>query len=222
MEAAISSDEQMTPHLFADESLMIGRPHSSKRACRASGVTKRLAPSTITLAEGVPSGSRKSRQLEPLMAEGRPPAGMKASATTRLCIELRAWKPSSVSTVVSSPLGERAARSRAERGRDCSKRRSSSAIGRPAGSSAHPDPSAMPTTRTLSPYSRCRIWSMLPATSPSGPPVSLTDHGSVRGERPSALSATSRKTATPSDVTPNSLWLMPSAGLDDMNAAGRA
>ena len=51
-----------------------------------SGVTKRFAPSTMSLADGFPSGRRKSFQLEPLMAEGRPPAGMKASATTRLCI----------------------------------------------------------------------------------------------------------------------------------------
>ena len=29
-------------------------------------------------------------------------------------------------------------------------------------------------TRTIEPYSRSRILSMLPATSPSGPPVSLT------------------------------------------------
>jgi len=32
MLATISIDEQMTPHLFADESLMIGMPQRSKRA----------------------------------------------------------------------------------------------------------------------------------------------------------------------------------------------
>ena len=48
-------------------------------------------------AEGVPSGSRKSRQLEPLMVEGRPPAVTKTSASTRLCMELRLAAPSAVS-----------------------------------------------------------------------------------------------------------------------------
>eukprot|EP00966_Prymnesium_polylepis_P043103 1001326-Prymnesium_polylepis.1 len=63
---------------------------------------------------------------------------------------------------------------------------------------------------------------MLPATSPSGPPVSLMDHGSCVGLRPMAFSASRRKTATPSEVTPYSLWLIPARGLDDMNADGIA
>ena len=62
--------------------------------------------------------------------------------------------------------------------------------------SALPEPSAMPTTRTIEPYSRCRILSMLPATSPSGPPVSLTVQGSAVGVMPRERRPESRKTAT--------------------------
>ena len=64
------------------------------------------------------------------------------------------------------------------------------------------------------------ILSMLPATSPSGPPVSLIVQGSSVGLMPIALKASPKKTATPSDVTPYSLWLMPARGLLEMNAAG--
>ena len=63
---------------------------------------------------------------------------------------------------------------------------------------------------------------MLPATSPSGPPVSLIVHGRSVGSISIALSASRRKTATPSDVTPYSLWLMPARGFDDMKADGIA
>ncbi len=88
-----SSLAQGTAHLLAEESLTMGSAQCSKSAWRASCVTKRLAPSTIVRAEGVPSGSRKSFQLEPLMVEGRPPPVTKTSACTRLCMELRLAAP---------------------------------------------------------------------------------------------------------------------------------
>eukprot|EP00965_Chrysotila_dentata_P089441 2953035-Pleurochrysis_carterae.AAC.6 len=83
IEATISRDEQQTPHLLADESLTTGSLVASKRAWRASAVRKRLAPSTMSLVFGEPSGSSISRQLDELIVAGRPPAGTKASATTR-------------------------------------------------------------------------------------------------------------------------------------------
>jgi len=46
-------DEQITPHLLADESLTMGSPVASKSASLASGVRKRFAPSTTTLALGL-------------------------------------------------------------------------------------------------------------------------------------------------------------------------
>lgn len=61
---------------------------------------------------------------------------------------------------------------------------------------------------------------MLPATSPSGPPVIFTVNGRARGSIPRALRATSRKTFTPSLVTPYTLWLMPAPGLELMKAVG--
>ena len=57
---------------------------------------------------------------------------------------------------------------------------------------------------------------MLPATSPSGPPDSFTVHVSACGSIPIERSASARKTATPSEVTPNSLWLIPARGFDEM------
>ena len=63
---------------------------------------------------------------------------------------------------------------------------------------------------------------MLPATSPSGPPVIFTVNGCLRGSMPRARSATSRKTFTPSLVTPYTLWLMPAPGFELMKASGRA
>jgi hypothetical protein len=38
----ISYDEQITPHLFAEESFTMTTFASSKRSCRAAGVVKRL------------------------------------------------------------------------------------------------------------------------------------------------------------------------------------
>eukprot|EP00966_Prymnesium_polylepis_P294117 6792888-Prymnesium_polylepis.1 len=151
MDARISIDEQITPALLAEESLTMGSPVFSKSAKRASGVRKRLAPSTITFALGVPSARRKSCQLEPFIVAGRPPDGTKASATTRLCIVLRAATPAGVSVRASKPLVPSFAGSSADRGSEEWKRRSSSSIGRPSGSSADAVPSAKPTTRTLVP-----------------------------------------------------------------------
>ena len=71
----------MTPHLLAEASRMMMTP----RFCswtRASGVMKELAPSTMAVAEGVPSGRKKRSQLSWSMVSGRPPAGMKRSAGT--------------------------------------------------------------------------------------------------------------------------------------------
>lgn len=189
-------------HLLADESFTMGSRTASKSACRASAVRKRLAPSTMIRDDGVPSGSSISFQFEAFTVEGRPPAGTRASARTRACIELRIAAPSGVSAEVSAPWGPSVSRSSAMSGRLASTRRSSSCIGRPCGSSALALPSAMPTTRTIEPYSRCIILSMLPATSPSGPPVSLTVHGSAVGLMPSERRPESRNTATPSEVTP--------------------
>ena len=99
----ISKLEQITPQLFADESLTMEIPVSAYMAAHAPGVMNRLAPSTISLADGSGFpvagdellGRRKARQLASWMVAGRPPAGMKASATTRLCIVLRAFTASS-------------------------------------------------------------------------------------------------------------------------------
>lgn len=57
---------------------------------------------------------------------------------------------------------------------------SSSSLSSPLGSSATPNPSAIPTTLQFEPYSRNRILIRLPATSPSGPPVILIVKGSLR------------------------------------------
>mmetsp|Transcript_18925 Transcript_18925/g.42298 ORF Transcript_18925/g.42298 Transcript_18925/m.42298 type:complete len:260 (-) Transcript_18925:2039-2818(-) len=177
MLATISIEEQMTPHLFAEESFTMGRRAASKSACRASAVRKRFAPSTMRREEGVPSGNSISFQLEAFTVEGRPPAGTRASERTRECIELRFAAPSAVSAEKSCPCGLRRDLSSSISGKlECTSLRSSS-IGSPCGSSADPLPSAIPTTRTIAPYSRSRILSMLPATSPSGPPVSLTVQG---------------------------------------------
>mmetsp|Transcript_19916 Transcript_19916/g.34895 ORF Transcript_19916/g.34895 Transcript_19916/m.34895 type:complete len:255 (-) Transcript_19916:86-850(-) len=219
--ATISILEQITPHLLADESFTIGSRTASKRAWRASAVRKRFAPSTMILDVGVPSGRSISRQFDALTVEGRPPAGTNASAHTRAYMVLRFAAPSGVSAIERSPSGPKVTRSNAERGKlACTSRKSSSMLS-PRGSSAHPLPSAIPTTRTIEPYSRWRIFNMLPATSPSGPPVSLIVHGCAVGSIPKDRSPESRKTATPSGVTPYTLWLMPASGFDDMNAAAR-
>lgn len=57
-----SRDEQMTPPLLAELSLIIRTPLASS-ASLASVVRYRLAPSTIALEVGMPVGSRKSCQL---------------------------------------------------------------------------------------------------------------------------------------------------------------
>jgi len=54
----ISYDEQITPHLFAEESLTMGMPVAACMAARAPGVRKRLAPSTMSLELGWPLGWR--------------------------------------------------------------------------------------------------------------------------------------------------------------------
>ena len=129
----ISKDEQITPHLFALESFTIRTPASLKSSSRAAGVMKRFAPSTTSRDEGTPEGSTKDLQFVSLIVDGRPPAGMKASAEMRLCCSstqrvrseqaadvrgqaggvnqqrsgptmvLRALRPSSVSTVCTTP-----------------------------------------------------------------------------------------------------------------------
>mmetsp|Transcript_66601 Transcript_66601/g.134250 ORF Transcript_66601/g.134250 Transcript_66601/m.134250 type:complete len:410 (+) Transcript_66601:420-1649(+) len=95
MELMISNEEQMTPHLFAEESLTMGMPVSACMASRAAGVRNKLAPSTMSLLEGVPSGFKYCRQFPSWMVAGRPPAGMNASAGMRLCMVLRARRASS-------------------------------------------------------------------------------------------------------------------------------
>jgi hypothetical protein len=40
------------------------------------------------------------------------------------------------------------------------------------------------------------------------------------GSASDAWRTSCRKTATPSEVTPNSLWLMPASGLEDMKVEG--
>mmetsp|Transcript_80967 Transcript_80967/g.251414 ORF Transcript_80967/g.251414 Transcript_80967/m.251414 type:complete len:201 (-) Transcript_80967:151-753(-) len=97
------------------------------------------------------AGSRNSRQLPAWMVLGRPPAGTKTSAFTRLCMEFRRMTPSSVSRRCSEPWGPSCAASSAAMGSAARKSRRSSACGRPVGSSAQPEPSAMPTMRTLAP-----------------------------------------------------------------------
>ena len=150
--AAEAKQERQSAREWARE----GREREGKRACRASWVTKRFAPSTIVRAEGVPSGRRKSRlrphaldggrkptcrrlppsglldggcnpccgrlqsaspacsvrggrwgtrQLEPLIVDGRPPPVTKTSACTRLCIELRLAAPSACSAEWKAPCG---------------------------------------------------------------------------------------------------------------------
>mmetsp|Transcript_5849 Transcript_5849/g.16420 ORF Transcript_5849/g.16420 Transcript_5849/m.16420 type:complete len:292 (-) Transcript_5849:1346-2221(-) len=200
MEAMISIDEQMTPHLLAELSLTMTQP-ALESSWRARGVRNRLAPSTMSGLEGVPSGRRYLDQFASLMVAGRPPAGTKASALTRLCMVLRMLMPAGVSAMWRLPLGPRVASFISESGSAPWKRRSISSQSRPSGSSTQAEPSARPTTRALVPYSRCRILSMLPATSPSGPPVILMVNGLVVST-PVARRASSRKTATPSEVTP--------------------
>mmetsp|Transcript_842 Transcript_842/g.3030 ORF Transcript_842/g.3030 Transcript_842/m.3030 type:complete len:262 (-) Transcript_842:1935-2720(-) len=155
------------------------------------------------------------------MVAGRPPAGTKTSASSRNGMVLRVRMPSGVSAGTTRPPGLRRAVSNWSMGADAATRRMSSSMSSPSGSSAVPLPSQIPTTLTWRPYSRCRMRSMLPATSPSGPPVIFTEKGSSRGLRPVACRATSRNTETPSEVTPYSLWLMPAPGLDEMNAEGK-
>mmetsp|Transcript_49324 Transcript_49324/g.139651 ORF Transcript_49324/g.139651 Transcript_49324/m.139651 type:complete len:349 (+) Transcript_49324:929-1975(+) len=223
----ISYDEQMTPHLLADESFTISTPASSKSFWRASCVMKRLAPSTTSGDDGVPSGRRKLSQLSMFTVFGRPPAGMNASATTRLCMVLRARRPARVETSWMTPSALSLLWSNSASGRSDLTSLTSSAMSRPSGSSAPAVPSAIPTILTRSPYSRSRIRIMLPATSPSVPPVifSVTASSSglprwMSGCMPRFLRAVSRKTCTPSEVTPYVLWLKPESGLDDMKADG--
>ena len=61
----------------------------------------------------------------------------------------------------------------------------------------------------------------LPATSPFGPPVNLTENGSVRMSTPRSRMAISAKATTPVEVTPNSLWLIPTRLLDMTPAPSR-
>mmetsp|Transcript_8666 Transcript_8666/g.35340 ORF Transcript_8666/g.35340 Transcript_8666/m.35340 type:complete len:292 (-) Transcript_8666:168-1043(-) len=172
IEAMISYDEQMTPHLLADESLMTNAP-ASKSFCRASGVMKRLAASQMSGLEGAPSTRRKLSTFPALMVFGRPPAGTNASASIRSCMVSRIRAPSGVDAKCSSPFGpSRSALNSLSGSPECTKR-SSSSMGKPSASSADAVASQMPTTRARAPYSRSRILSIFPATSPSVPPVSL-------------------------------------------------
>ena len=55
-----------------------------------------------------------------------------------------------------------------------------------------------------------------PATSPFGPPVNFTENGSVRMSTPISRMAISANFTTPVEVTPYSLWLIPTRLLDMM------
>ena len=72
----------MTPHLFAEASRRSTTPASCS-PLRAPGVMNELAPSTTTFALGAPSARLKRSQLPSSMVSGRPPAGMKRSASTK-------------------------------------------------------------------------------------------------------------------------------------------
>mmetsp|Transcript_21900 Transcript_21900/g.29819 ORF Transcript_21900/g.29819 Transcript_21900/m.29819 type:complete len:211 (-) Transcript_21900:11-643(-) len=196
IEHMISKLEHMTPHLLADESLTILTAASSKSFCLAPGVINKFAPSTISCDDGMPSGRRKAFQLSSLIVAGRPPAGINASATTRLCMVFLARCPSMVLDECRIPLGPISAGLKSLTARSSRTKRASSWASRPSGSSADPDASARPTTKASSPYSRARILSMFPATSPSGPPVIFTVKGRpvVLGCMPISLSAVSRNT----------------------------
>mmetsp|Transcript_6827 Transcript_6827/g.14594 ORF Transcript_6827/g.14594 Transcript_6827/m.14594 type:complete len:216 (+) Transcript_6827:848-1495(+) len=181
-----------------------------------------LAPSTISLEEGVPSSRRKFFQLAELMVFGRPPAGTNASALIRKGIEFLRAMPSSLSLALNmTPSADNFLRSKCTMDLPFFTRRSSSDGSRPWGSSATPSTSEMPTILALVPYSLKRILMRFPATSPSGPPVTFTVKGWLLGSMLSiSLRATSKNTTTPSLVTPNSLWLKPASILLDMKAAG--
>mmetsp|Transcript_2565 Transcript_2565/g.7387 ORF Transcript_2565/g.7387 Transcript_2565/m.7387 type:complete len:279 (+) Transcript_2565:876-1712(+) len=165
-------------------------------------------------------GLRNSRALPACMVPGRPPHGTSTSASTRKCIVSRSAAPSPSSAVRSVPRFPSSLLSNAAIGAEASTKRRSSFPSKPSGSSAYPLPSATPTTRADG-QSRCMIFSKLPATSPSGPPTSETRKASFRASIPTSRSARSTNTATPSLVTPNSLWLMPAPGFEDISASGR-
>ena len=55
-----------------------------------------------------------------------------------------------------------------------------------------------------------------PATSPLVPPVNLTENGSLRTSIPCSRMAISANLTTPVEVTPYSLWLIPTSLLDMM------
>ena len=61
----------------------------------------------------------------------------------------------------------------------------------------------------------------LPATSPLGPPVILTVKGSFPMFLPSAFIVISAKVTTPVEVTPYSLWLIPTVLLEMMPEPSR-
>mmetsp|Transcript_27998 Transcript_27998/g.73864 ORF Transcript_27998/g.73864 Transcript_27998/m.73864 type:complete len:206 (-) Transcript_27998:2017-2634(-) len=205
MEAQISKDDVITPHLFAEESFTIITFPFSNRPCRAPAVKKMFAPSTMRGELGVPVESRNSCQFSSWIVFGRPPAGTKTSDLILLCIELRIRTPSSLPTRCRLPFGLSLLGAKCPIGSASRKRRMSSEWSSPVGSSATPEPSATPTTQTFFPWSRKRIRIKFPATSPSGPPVILMVYGCSRGSTPVSLSASSRNTAMPSDVTPYSL-----------------
>ena len=63
--------------------------------------------------------------------------------------------------------------------------------------------------------SACSMMAMaLPATSPLGPPVTLTLTGLRRMSMPSSFMVISAKVTTPVEVTAYSLWLMPTCLVD--------
>lgn len=125
MLARISKLLQITPHLIAELSLTMSTP-ASDRPLRASGVRKRFAPSMITRADGLPSPRRKSFQFVSRSVRGRPPAGMNASASSRLWRVLRSLKPSGRSREVTLPFGPRRSGSNSAIASSASTSRSSS------------------------------------------------------------------------------------------------
>mmetsp|Transcript_8179 Transcript_8179/g.18573 ORF Transcript_8179/g.18573 Transcript_8179/m.18573 type:complete len:204 (-) Transcript_8179:598-1209(-) len=191
----------------------------------------KFAPSTMSGQHGtlrsLPSSARwkKPPTLSALIVPGLPPAGKNASARTLRGKVLRRRTPSGLLSVrTSTPVGDNAFVSYSASGRPELTRRSNSLQERPLGSSATAVPSHMPTTlQPSSPrYMRCSTFSAFPATSPEGPPLSLTVKGRPvsLGCSPQRRSAMSRNTATPSLVTPYVLWLIPAFALLDMKDAG--
>mmetsp|Transcript_12899 Transcript_12899/g.42565 ORF Transcript_12899/g.42565 Transcript_12899/m.42565 type:complete len:210 (-) Transcript_12899:1989-2618(-) len=156
MLARISNELHVTPALLALESLTHTTPASAKSRSRASPVRKRLAPSTMSGDDGfaLPSsdGTRKSLKFSWLMVIGRPPAGTKTSACTRLWSVSLARAPWGVEARSFEPCSPSSASEKASSGRLASTRRKSSCIGSPSvSSSTQLVPSAMPSTRTRSP-----------------------------------------------------------------------